>query len=228
MKTFCFPFHFPLAILHPSSFILHSLMPRKLHRLIGLLMLIPMLAWAITGFVFFIKPGYAGAYEMLPPKTYPLTNPLAMTPDPAWLEARYVRTILGHHLLARTAQGWRHYDPSLDPATLTIRPAPTNDEIRQLLTDAFAANPARYGQVAEINGDRIVTTTGVRVTLDWNRLSLQQAGPDTDRIDRIYKIHYLQWTGVKAVDKALGMVGLILIIALSALEGMLLFRRAPK
>ncbi len=190
------------------------MMTRKLHRIIGLVMLLPFLGWAITGFVFFVKPGYEGAYELLQPKTYPMDGePFALTPNPSWLEVRYFKTILGNHLLVRTAQGWQH----LDPATLTVRAKPSDDEIKALLQDAFSANPERYGQVSTIEGATATTATNVKVALNWNRLSLQQTGKDTDRIDWLYKIHYLQWTGVKWLDRTLGMLGLALVIILSIL-----------
>jgi hypothetical protein len=119
----------------------------------------------------------------------------------------------------RTAQGWQH----LDPTTRTLKGKPTGDEVKALMTDAFTRNPARYGQIADLSGETATTNTGVRVTLNWDRLSLQQAGKDTDRIDRLYKIHYLQWTGVKWVDQILGMTGLALIAVLSILGFMLGF-----
>ena len=112
-------------------------------------MLVPLLGWAATGFVFFIKPGYEGAYELLQPKTYPLGGRLTITPAPSWLEFKYLRTVLGNHLLVRTAQGWQH----LDPATLTLRKKPADDEIRLLMIDAFSINPGRYGQIAEISSN---------------------------------------------------------------------------
>jgi len=194
---------------------------RKLHRIVGLVMLLPFFGWAITGFVFFVKPGYEGAYELLQPKTYRMDGEkIAFTPNPTWLEIRYFRTILGNHLIVRTAQGWQH----LDPATLAVRAKPTDDEIKKLLLDAFSANPGRYGQISTIAGATATTTTNVRVTLNWNRLSLQQAGKDTDRIDWLYKIHYLQWTGVKWVDRTLGTLGLALIVILSVLGLTLLLK----
>ena len=184
-------------------------------------MLLPFFGWAITGFVFFVKPGYEGAYELPQPKTYPMDGePIALTPNSSWLEVRCVKTILGNHLLVRTAQGWQH----LDPATLTVRAKPAEDDIKKLLQDAFSANPKRYGQVAAIDGGTATTTTNVRVALNWNRLSLQQTGKDTDRIDWLYKIHYLQWTGVKWLDRTLGMLGLALIVILSVLGLMLLLK----
>lgn len=186
---------------------------RTLHRILGLILLVPFLAWAVTGFVFFLKPGYAGAYEMLSPKTYPLNAAPAVTPDAQWLEYRYVRTVLGDHLLARTAQGWQH----LDPATLQAKPSPGEDEIKRFVADAMAVNPPRYGQVKSVTPNEIKTDTGITITLNWQRLSLQQKGSDTDRIDRLYKIHYLQWTGISAIDKALGFIGLSCVLVLTLL-----------
>lgn len=194
---------------------------RKLHRVIGIVMLIPFLAWAITGLIFFIKPGYAGAYELLNVKTYPLEQTVNVVSDPGWREFRYVKTILGDHLLVRGESGWKQ----LDPNTKQPRPAPSDVETRSLLKDAFAANPQRYGEIAAIEGDTIKTTTGVEVTFDWNRLTLQQKGKDTDRIDLIYKIHYLQWTGIKSVDRVVGLVGITLVVVLSVLGAWLAFKR---
>lgn len=196
---------------------------RKLHRVIGLVMLLPFFGWAITGFIFFVKPGYEGAYELLQPKTYPMNEEkFAVMPDASWLEFRCFKTILGKHLLVRTSQGWQH----LDPATLVVRAKPTDDEVKKLLLDAFSVNPERYGQVLTIDGTTVTTTTKVRVALNWNRLSLQQTGLDTDRIDWLYKIHYLQWTGVKWLDRILGMLGLALIVSLSILG--LMLQRKPQ
>lgn len=189
------------------------MLTRKVHRVLGVVMLLPFLGWALTGFVFFVKPGYAGAYAMLAPKKYPLDARLRVVPDPAWLEYRCFRTALGDHLLARTATGWAH----LNPADKAPRPAPTDVEFGRLLADAFLSDPARYGKVSEVFGSKARTDTGVEVSLDWDSMSLQQRGKDTDRIDLLYKIHYLQWTGVKAVDRVLGGVGLALVLVLSLL-----------
>ncbi|MEW6126488.1 MAG: PepSY domain-containing protein [Acidobacteriota bacterium] len=194
---------------------------RTLHRFIGLIMLLPFIGWAITGAIFFLKPGYAGAYELLQVKTYPLESQTVIKPQNDWLEARLVKTILGEHLLVRTAQGARH----LDPQTLAPRNEPTEDEIQKLLSDALQINPSRYGHINKIEGKQITTDTGVRVTLNWERLTLTQRGADTDRIDWFYKIHYLQWTGIALLDKTLGAVGIALVVILSLLGLRLFFRR---
>jgi hypothetical protein len=41
----------------------------------------------------------------------------------------------------------------------------------------------------------------------------------------LYRIHYLQWTGIKSVDQVLGVVGILLIVALSLLGARLFFAR---
>lgn len=192
---------------------------RNLHRVVGLLMLLPFVAWAATGAIFFLKPGYAGAYDIPPIKFYPLGDHTTIQADPAWFEYRHLRTILGEHLLVRTTRGWQQ----LDPHGLQPRGEPNADELRALISDALAANPSRYGQVAGVEGLTATTVTGVRVTLDWNRLTLAQRGADTDWLDRFYKIHYLQWTGIAAVDKVLGGIGILLVLALSLLGARLFF-----
>ena len=196
-------------------------MVRKLHRVIGLVMLLPLVAWAATGAVFFTKPGYGAAYDALAIRTYPLEGPITLRPDPAWREVRHLRTILGLHLLARTDKGWVHLDP------ITLQPAarPRDEDVKRLIADAFAVNPSRYGQIVSLDGGTATTDTGAVITFDWNGLALQQRGRDTDRIDRLYKIHYLQWTGEKTVDKFLGLAGLVLLVALGGLGARLAFRR---
>lgn len=195
---------------------------RTLHRAIGIILLIPFFAWAITGLVFFIKPGYAGAYEILNPRTYPLTGALPVNPDPGWLEVRYLRTVLGDHLLVRNVSGWRH----LNPADKQPRSLPSEAEVKKLLNEAFLANPSRYGNITRVSGDTVSTDTGVEVNIDWNRMSLQQKGKDTDRIDLLYRIHYLQWTGIKQVDKIVGFTGILLVMLLTTLGAWLAFKRS--
>src|SRR5215813_10485749 len=194
---------------------------RKLHRIIGLVLFIPFFGCALTRLVFFLKPGYERAYELLGVKTYPFTAVAPIMPDPAWREIRYFKTVLGDHLLVRTEKGWEQ----LDPTTKQPRPIPQESEIRRLFNDAFAVNPLRYGSVASIAGETATTNTGVEVTLDWNSMSLQQRGLDTNRIDRLYKIHYLQWTGIKSVDRVLGFTSIVLILTLSLLGAWIAFSR---
>ena len=194
---------------------------RPVHRLIGIILLLPFLGWVLTGFVFFVKPGYAAAYEILTPKTYPLAGSNSIMVQPGWREVRYFRTILGNHLLVKTESGWIQ----LDSTTKQPRIPPNVTELRTLLADAFSTNPSRYGNITRIHGPVVTTDTGVEVTLDWNNMSLQQRGSDTRRIDLLYRIHYLQWTGIKILDKVLGFTGLALVLTLTALGAWLAFTR---
>jgi hypothetical protein len=124
-------------------------------------------------------------------------------------------------VIVRTAEGWRQ----LDPATLRPAGTPPDEDVARLIADAVAVNPRRYGRIVRI-ADRVVTTdTGVVITLDWDRLALQQRGRDTDRIDLLYKVHYLQWTGQVLVDRLLGLGGLAALIVLTVLGARLAFRR---
>jgi uncharacterized iron-regulated membrane protein len=194
---------------------------RTVHRVIGIILLIPLVGWAITGLVFFIKPGYTGAYEVLTPKFYPINNQVLISENPNWLEVRYLRTILGDHLLVRTESGWMN----LNPNDKRPRSAATDDETRRLVQDAFSMNPKRYGQIVSVNGNTVTTDTGVVVTIDWNRMSLQQTGKDTKWIDSLYRIHYLQWTGVRSIDRVVGLTGITLVLILTGLGASLAFRR---
>jgi hypothetical protein len=187
---------------------------RRWHRLFGLALFLPFIGWAASGLVFFFKPGYAKAYAPLAVHALGLSAPLALEAHPEWLEARALRTVLGDHLLVRTAQGWRH----LRGGTLGPWPRPRPESLRPLIDDAIAVDPARYGRIAAIDGEAFVTTSGVRVTLDWDSLTLSQRGRDTARIDGIYRLHYLQWTGIQWIDRALGLSGLLGITVLAVLD----------
>jgi hypothetical protein len=195
---------------------------RKLHRFIGLLLLLPFFGWVITGFVFFLKPGYTGAYATLNPKTYAIEHPLTIHPDPEWLEFRYLRTVLGEHLLARTASGWRQFGAE----DKLPRPVPGEQQLTALLADAVSVDPTRYGRITRISDDRAITDTGIEISIDWDSLSFQQRGKDTRRLDFLYRIHYLQWTGNKVVDNVLGFCGLLLVGTLAVLGARLAVARA--
>lgn len=187
-------------------------------------MLLPFVGWTITGAIFFLKPGYAGAYEPLSVRTYPLDDDVRVPRGPGWHEVRVLRTVLGAHLLVRTDEGWRQVNVSDG----SPRQAPLEEDLRRLLTEAVSSNPERYGKITTITPTRALTSTGVEIDIDWDRLLLRQRGADTARIDWLYRIHYLQWTGVEAVDRVAGGVGLALVALLTGLGARLAFgRRVP-
>jgi hypothetical protein len=59
---------------------------RRTHRILGLVMLLPICAWAVTGFIFFVKPGYGAAYGGLQVRRYSLEGAAIPQPRPEWLE----------------------------------------------------------------------------------------------------------------------------------------------
>jgi len=175
--------------------------------MVGILLLCPLFAWSLTGLIFLIQPGYGAAYEALGVKTYPLDTPIEIPANPQWQEARLLKTALGTHLLVRAVDGNLHFDAF----TKAPFPPPDDTQIQRLIGDAIAGKAARYGELAAIEGDKITTTSGIEIQLYWETLGLRQYGNDTRWIDRLYSLHYLQWTGIDAIDKALGIAGLVLL-----------------
>jgi len=189
---------------------------KTFHKYLGLVMLLPFIAWGITGIFFFFKPGYSEAYQSLSVKQYPLQH-LVKYPSSIkssnWLEVRQLASILGEHLLVKTTEGWQQ----LSPETLEVIEQPNKEQVSLLVNDAISENSVRYGQITSINELLITTNTDVRITLNWQSLSLRQQGVDTDFINTIYNIHYLRWTGIKAIDQVLGVVGLLLVVLLAGI-----------
>src|SRR6185436_3171956 len=75
---------------------------RRLHRVAGLVLALPILAWAATGVLFHVKPGWGPAYAALELPLEPLEPGTALAPLPRagaagapWLESRRLRTVLG-------------------------------------------------------------------------------------------------------------------------------------
>ena len=190
--------------------------------MLGFIMLLPLIAWAVTGALFFVKPGWAKAYGPLRVRDRSDDSDVWIHLRPQWKEMRTLSTIPGRHLLVRTSEGWAQ----LDPSTLAPRPEPTEQEIRDLIGDAIAEDSARYGEIVSVDSAGAVkTTTGATITLDWTRMTLSQRGRDTDRIDFFYRVHYLQWTGFERVDRVLGLAGILLTFGLAGFGARLLLLR---
>ena len=186
---------------------------KSVHKVVGIVLAIPLVAWSLTGIVFLVKPGYDGAYQLLSVKTYPLEQVFELSPTGDWHEARLLRTVLGYHLLAVDNDRVAH----LDPTSMELKATPSTADITRLVEDAIGANSERYGELVNVSGNTVKTSTGVEITLNWHNLSLAQSGRDTQLIDNLYKIHYLQWIGSPVPDTVLGIVGIILLLGLTAL-----------
>ena len=105
----------------------------------------------------------------------------------------------------------------MDPRNFANKRLPPDSDVRRLIDDAISANPKRYGAIVAIDGGKVSTSTGVEITLDWPTLSLTQSGRDTRLLDRLYKIHYLQWLGRPFPDALLGVLGIVLLLSLTGL-----------
>ena len=180
-------------------------------------MLIPMFGWALTGLVFFTKPGYEGAYEILTLKTYPLEQGLLIPDETLWQEARLLTSIAGTHLLVKSAGQSKH----LNALTLEEMPVPEQVQLKRIFDDAISHNVMRYGTITNIESTtthiKAYTTNDIELVLDWNELKFSQKGFDRELINLLYKVHYLQWTPWPIANQILGVLGLFFLITLSVL-----------
>lgn len=192
---------------------------KYLHRLLGVFLFVPIVTWSITGLVFLTKPGYEGAYERLAIKTYPLQQQAFVIDESLlWDEVRLVKTILGYHLLVRKENNYSHRH--LD--TKQHYSMPSEQDIARLVSDAISQNFDRYGVVESVSEDTIYTSSGIKITLNWQQLSLKQEGRDRRLIDKLYRAHYLQWTPWKTVNIAFAWFVLFSLAMLTVL-GMVMY-----
>jgi hypothetical protein len=195
---------------------------RKLHKIVGFGLTIPLLAWALTGIVFLTKPGYDSAYERLSLKTYPLEKSVVLNPPGQWHQARLLKTVLGYHLLLERGTESVH----VDPITLQKKDIPTGDDLMRLITDAIGQNSARYGTIISVSGQQVITSTDVTLSLKWHDLTISQSGKDTRLLNTLYKIHYLQWWGDVNFNTLFGALGIAFLLLLVAL-GLAVSRSNP-
>ncbi|MDF3126436.1 PepSY domain-containing protein [Rheinheimera sp. 1928-s] len=196
-------------------------LPRRVHRFLGWCLILPFFIWAVTGLIFFIKPGYQAAFSYLTIKTYPISSAVQINPQPDWQEVKLLQSVLGVHLLVKQADGWQQ----LNPQDFTVRSLPEEDELQLLIKDAISVDPQRYGQQLQKTDQGFITDTDVQIQLDWHSLSVSQQGKDTELINNLYKAHYLQWTGYKSLDQVVGVMGLVLLMLTTVLGIRLLIRR---
>lgn len=201
------------------GFLMHRRALTRHHRWTGIVLLLPFLAWSLTGIFFLVRPGYDEAYERVPVRQYDLPTTINLEVDPSWKEIRLFRSVLGDHLIIQDATGWHH----LAAGTLEEWPLPDEDDLALLLQDAFQFNPDRYGRVTSVTDNTARTDTGVILNVSWPTLSITQDGRDSRWIDRIYSIHYLEWTGYLITDRILGLSGLALLIYMTYTGALMAF-----
>ncbi|NVB79558.1 MAG: hypothetical protein HOV81_14270 [Kofleriaceae bacterium] len=208
----------------------------RVHRWLAIVLVVPLVVWSVSGLLFHLKPGWSRAYDMLDAER-PVLSTTSVAPIatiaatfPAKIsKVELFDTAIGPLYRVTTESGTE----LVDAVGATRRSPLSADDAKALAVDAVtrSAERAGYGIVigTEVT-ERVVHVKFEHATVDVGRASarLSQRGSDTDRIDWLYRIHYLQWTGNKAVDKVLVALGLALIWAVM-LPGIVLFvRRAVR
>jgi uncharacterized iron-regulated membrane protein len=206
----------------------------RVHRWLAVVLVVPLVIWSITGLLFHLKPGWSRAYDMLSAE-----RPLDTTPTvPLDAVAAAAGGPTQHLELFGSALGplYRITTPTgtvLLDAQLHRRSPLSAADARTLAADAVAhsAHRAAYGTLtsAQLAGDHVrVTFAHANVDVDRDSAAISQRGGDTDRIDWLYRLHYLSWTGNRTLDKLLAITGLALIW-LVMIPGLVLFvRRRPR
>lgn len=205
---------------------------RRLHRLLGLLLLLPLVAWTVTGLAFHLKPGWAGAYEQLHGFDEDPLDPSALLP-PAGLPIAGVATAweLGSTAVGPVYRVSRKDGPLLvHAATGTILSPLDRAAVEAIArqTSSRAAAPERYGDVKEVllseHEGMVRFAGGAEVRVGRYDLSVAQRGPDTAWIDRLYELHYLRWSRIEAIDRVLAPLA-IAAVWLLAFSGVRKLRR---
>ena len=204
---------------------------RSLHRWLAIVLVAPLVVWSITGLLFHLKPGWSRAYDMLDVERSDSRlngtqlSALILIGEASIQHADVFDTAIGPLTRVTTAKGTSLYEVTTGKQRSPLSEA----DARTLAIDAISRSPHR----AEYGEPGAVTTTDDRVriafehaTVDVGRMDarISQRGADTDRIDWLYRIHYLQWTGNTTIDRMLAVIGLLLIWAV-LIPGLVLFVR---
>jgi hypothetical protein len=204
----------------------------RAHRWLGVVLIAPLAIWTVTGLLFGLKPGWRRAYELLAvERPGEAIDAATLVVAPGSL-GRVERLELFSTALGPVYRVTRDGAVSLVDGRTGQALSPLDAaRARALAEDAVARSPHRaaYGGVSDtIVGDREVVVRfagGPEVTVDRDGGRLAQRGRDTARIDWLYRLHYLQWTGVAVVDRALPVVAIVAVWLLSGMGVWLLLRR---
>lgn len=199
---------------------------RRVHRWLAIVLVIPLVIWSITGLLFHLKPGWSRAYDMLDPERPAEVHLDKLVLPEGVTHVEVFSTAIGPLARVTTPKG----DELYDAATGTKRSPLAIDAAQALAVDAIGRShfASAYGSATRVTSTETTVTLeladGPVVEVGRNDGRLSQRGPDTDRIDWLYRIHYLQLTGNKTFDKILALAGLLLIW-LVLIPGVVLFVR---
>jgi uncharacterized iron-regulated membrane protein len=205
----------------------------RVHRWLAIVLVILLVAWTVTGLLFHLKPGWDGAYDRLSIERRSgglAREALATTlPGVPFDKLEYFNTAIGPLYRLQTADGLQLFD-----AVTGAKRSPLDETAcKTLALDAVSRSSfkGRYGEVASVESDKDTVYVrfrgGAVVEVDRTVASVYQHGGDTGRIDWLYRVHYLQWTGNATVDKGIVVAGLLLVWAVM-IPGIVLFVRAMR
>lgn len=199
-------------------------------------MALPLMLWVLTGLLFHVKHRYGEAYETLRvPRDRALDWDSAAIPPSHVVRAQLARAPLA---LAAHPSGRLAYFGSDAHGGVAIdahsgeKIEPASAELGRRWLEAAIANssaPDRFGRITQAetqlapspltgadNPTLRVRTDGAKtIRVDLLTGEIEQRGALNDFIDATYAIHYLQWTPWKAVNVALALLSIPLVLALA-------------
>ena len=215
-------------------------MTRRLHRILGLSLVVPLVLWMATGLLFHVKRRYAEAYEALKTPSRGTADLSRFTVSAAQAAAgdRFEKGCVPRFALRPDGRGaWFGRKDgkgvAVDAETGAIL---GEDEEKISLEWGLAAvrastHAARYGTLVKIGPSRrapsspltlsknlsldLVFSGGKTVTVDRLTGEVAQTGALNDWIDFTYRVHYMQWTPWKGVNVALVLVAVPLVLGLA-------------
>lgn len=223
---------------------------RRLHRIVGSLLVLPLVVWIATGVLFHVKHRYDEAYEALavPPERTPDWASARLAPADALALARVEPPLV----LAAHPSGVLAYfarragvPVAIDASSGAELPPADEAGARRWIAAALARSPhaARHGELVHGVAPRATsmrsTRTGVddpalvfettgakRISVDLVTGELVHTGALNDFIDATYALHYLQWTPWRAANVVLVLVAAPLALGLAFTGARLLFSKA--
>jgi hypothetical protein len=204
---------------------------RAAHRWLGAVMVLPFVIWTITGFLFAMKPGWGRAYDWLDPfggvidEVGSLVSPASLT-DGSTSRLELVASPLGPVYRVWSQGGAKLFDARSGAPLSPL----SESNARALVLAALEQSPFGdgYGTIESVNEGEtsftFQTDAAVSVKVDRMSGSLKQRGADTDRIDWLYRMHYLQFTESPKFNRVLLCTGLLMVWALALLGGWLWWR----
>lgn len=206
---------------------------RRVHRWLAIVLAVPLVVWSVTGLLFHLKPGWDRAYDQLSvEEPGPAITPAELVVLTPMLTAEKVErlevfaTAIGPLARVTTQNATELFDVADGRRVSPLSVA----DARGLALDAIARSRHRssYGDVTRVESTdhavKLVLANDVVVEVARDDAQISQRGGDTDRIDWLYRIHYLQWTGNRIIDRVLAVLGLVLIWAV-LVPGVVLFVR---